>query len=44
MDIGAVRIGDTRLQRNKTDKDAETSTSKIRQSIPVADPDDSDWD
>lgn len=44
VDIGAVRIGDTRLQRNKSDEEATSSTSKIRQSNPVADPDDSDWD
>ncbi|KAF1964658.1 thioredoxin-like protein [Bimuria novae-zelandiae CBS 107.79] len=44
VDIGAVRIGDTRLRRNQTDQDADASASKIRSSKPTADPDDSDWD
>ena len=44
VDIGAVRIGDTRLQRNRSDEGADVSASKIRQSKPVADSDDSDWD
>lgn len=45
VDIGAVRIGDTRLRRNnKADADADTSASKIRQGKLAADPDDSDWD
>lgn len=44
VDIGAVRIGDARLRRNKADGDADTSTSKIRQGESAVDPDDSDWD
>ena len=44
VDIGAVRIGDTRLRRNERNEQADNSAGKIRQSKPVADPDDSDWD
>ena len=44
VDIGAVRIGDSRLHSNKLGESADTSSSKIRQSISGIDPDDSDWD
>jgi hypothetical protein len=44
VDIGAVRIGDTRLRRNKANTDADQSTSKIRRDESAVDPDDSDWD
>ncbi|KAF2241733.1 thioredoxin-like protein [Trematosphaeria pertusa] len=41
VDVGAVRVGDPRLQR-KTEEEA--SSSKIRQGRPSGDDEDSDWD
>jgi hypothetical protein len=45
VDVGAVQLNDTRLQRNKKE-DADASSSKIRQGTTVGnnDEDDSDWD
>lgn len=43
VDVGAVRNGDPRLQRNKAGK-AEVETGKIRQGNTSRDDDDSDWD
>jgi hypothetical protein len=42
VDVGAVKLGDQRLQRKKDDD--EPSTSGIRQGAPTGDDDDSDWD
>jgi hypothetical protein len=42
VDIGAVRLGDQRLQKKKNL--AEESTSKIRQGKTTGDDEDSDWD
>jgi hypothetical protein len=42
VDVGAVRLGDQRLQRRKDDE--ESSTSGIRQGTTTGDDDDSDWD
>lgn len=42
VDVGAVKMGDPRLKRNKEDNEG-ASTSKIRQSKTNHD-DDSDWD
>ncbi|KAF2021798.1 thioredoxin-like protein [Aaosphaeria arxii CBS 175.79] len=47
VDVGAVRIGDSRLQRHDNDKDGEQSSKKIRQGNTAGrggDDDDSDWD
>jgi hypothetical protein len=45
VDVGAVQLNDTRLQRNKKE-DAGASSSKIRQGTTGGnnDEDDSDWD
>jgi hypothetical protein len=45
VDVGAVQLNDTRLQRNKKE-DADASSSKIRQRATAGnnDGDDSDWD
>jgi hypothetical protein len=40
--VGAVRLGDSRLQKKKDDADA--NQSKIRQGTTAGDDDDSDWD
>ncbi|KAL6712522.1 Proteolipid protein 2 [Coniothyrium glycines] len=42
VDVGAVKIGDSRLQKKKDISDA--NPSKIRQGKTTADDDDSDWD
>jgi hypothetical protein len=42
VDVGAVKLGDQRLQRKRDDD--EPSTSGIRQGAPTGDDDDSDWD
>jgi hypothetical protein len=42
VDIGAVKIGDQRLQKKKEADDV--STSKIRQGTTAGDEEDSDWD
>ncbi|KAH7381618.1 phosducin family protein [Pyrenochaeta sp. MPI-SDFR-AT-0127] len=42
VDVGAVRQGDSRLQRKQQEEDVNTST--IRQGKTTADDDDSDWD
>lgn len=43
VDVGAVKIGDSRLQRKKDDEDDESS-SKIRKGTATVEDDDSDWD
>jgi len=43
VDVGAVKLGDTRLQKKKED-DEDVNTSKIRQGTTAGDDDDSDWD
>ena len=43
VDVGAVKLGDTRLQKKKGD-DEDVNTSKIRQGTTAGDDDDSDWD
>lgn len=43
VDVGAVKLGDSRLQRKK-EEDGEESSNKIRQGKTVAEDDDSDWD
>ena len=43
VDVGAVKLGDTRLQKKKEDDD-DVNTSKIRQGTTAGDDDDSDWD
>jgi hypothetical protein len=43
VDVGAVKLGDTRLQKKK-DEDEDVNTSKIRQGTTAGDDDDSDWD
>jgi hypothetical protein len=42
VDVGAVKLGDSRLKR-KTDE-AEENTSSIRQGKTMGDDEDSDWD
>jgi hypothetical protein len=42
IDIGAIKLGDQRLQKKREAADA--TTSKIRQGKTVGDDDDSDWD
>jgi hypothetical protein len=42
VDVGAVKLGDSRLQKKRDDGDA--NASKIRQGKTTADDDDSDWD
>jgi hypothetical protein len=42
VDLGAVRLGDQRLQKKMDDADARPST--IRQGKPTGDDEDSDWD
>lgn len=42
VDLGAVKLGDQRLQ--KKNEEADASTSKIRQGKPTGDDEDSDWD
>jgi hypothetical protein len=42
VDVGAVRLGDSRLQKKRDDEDA--NSSKIRQGATAGDDDDSDWD
>ena len=43
MDVGAVKLGDSRLQRKKDDE--EETSNKIRQGkTATAEDDDSDWD
>lgn len=42
VDVGAVKLGDSRLQKKKDESDM--NTSKIRQGKTTADDDDSDWD
>jgi hypothetical protein len=42
VDVGAVRLGDSRLQKKKDDEDA--IPSGIRQGTTAGDDDDSDWD
>jgi hypothetical protein len=42
VDLGAVRLGDQRLQKKTDDADARPST--IRQGKPTGDDEDSDWD
>jgi len=43
VDVGAVKIGDSRLQRKKDDEDDESS-NKIRKGTTTVEDDDSDWD
>jgi hypothetical protein len=42
VDLGAVKLGDQRLQKKKEAVDAPTS--KIRQGKTTGDDEDSDWD
>lgn len=42
LDIGAVKLGDQRLQ--KKEQGADENTSKIRQGKATGDDEDSDWD
>ncbi|EMD90155.1 hypothetical protein COCC4DRAFT_19165 [Bipolaris maydis ATCC 48331] len=42
VDVGAVKLGDSRLQQKK--EEGEESSNKIRQGKTVAEDDDSDWD
>ena len=42
VDLGAVKLGDQRLQ--KKPQEADASTSKIRQGKTTGDDEDSDWD
>lgn len=42
VDVGAVKLGDSRLQRKK--EEGEESSNKIRQGKTMAEDDDSDWD
>lgn len=42
VDVGAVKLGDSRLQRKR--ENPEASTNKIRQGTTGGDDDDSDWD
>lgn len=42
VDVGAVKLGDSRLQKKKDESDL--NTSKIRQGKTTVDDDDSDWD
>lgn len=42
VDVGAVKLGDQRLQ--KKEELAEENNSKIRQSKTTGDDEDSDWD
>lgn len=42
VDVGAVKLGDSRLERKKDDEDG--NHSKIRQGNTAADDEDSDWD
>lgn len=42
VDVGAVKLGDSRLERKKDDEDS--NQSKIRQGNTAADDEDSDWD
>jgi hypothetical protein len=43
VEVGAVRVGDARLQRNKAGE-TEVGSGKIRQGDTGRDDDDSDWD
>ncbi|KAF1841352.1 thioredoxin-like protein [Cucurbitaria berberidis CBS 394.84] len=43
VDVGAVKVGDSRLQQRRKE-DAEVNTSSIRQGKTGGDDDDSDWD
>ncbi|KAJ4373813.1 Proteolipid protein 2 [Neocucurbitaria cava] len=43
VDVGAVKLGDTRLQRNKKEE-VDEGASKIRTGTTGGDEDDSDWD
>ena len=42
VDVGAVKLGDQRLE--KKEEDAEASAGKIRQGKTTGDDEDSDWD
>jgi hypothetical protein len=42
VDVGAVKLGDQRLQKKKDP--ADEPTSKIRQGKTTGDDEDSDWD